>query len=332
MRNVGERPSCVGMLLMASRRKTITLGLPAALSLLAVFCAWHFHSSGEKAVLPMHQADPSGQASANAQQTHASARSMPEKAFRVAADGMVDIPDRFQLPGVARARSGASLKEWLLQYPPDQQAKMLDFNKKHFGVYMVNSPEQVAWMAQNGYPLPEDVVAAESLTVDDLRELAKRGNDKAAFLLRERNIETTKRKVDDYISQGKAATDFWTADPEGIRLLKDEKLTKDIASQSDSPYRGFLQTQEALLLSEQVGIDSTVIAGLSLARRLGDFRAGQFLSEYTADNPIREAMEVAANAVAQNDSMDIGLMQSRGCPRVGVPLGMSIPGAFAPVD
>jgi hypothetical protein len=218
------------------------------------------------------------------------------------------------------------------QFPPDQQQRILDFDEKHFGVYRVNSPEQVAWMAQNGYPLPEDVIAAEGLTDDDLRELARRGNDKAGFMLRERNIEKTRQKVDAYVAQGRTQADFWTGDPDAQQLAHDDRLTRQIIDQSNSPYKGFVQTQEAALLSEPMGIDSTVIAGLSWARRLGDFRAQQFMAEYVADDPIREAMQTAANAVASNDTRDFTLMQGRGCERIGTPPGISIPGAFAPVD
>jgi hypothetical protein len=62
-------------------------------------------------------------------------------------------------------------------------------------------------------------------------------------------------------------------------------------------------------------------------------RAGHGASEeYVADDPIREAMQAAANAVASNDTRDFTLMQGRGCERIGTPPGMFIPGAFAPVD
>lgn len=153
------------------------LWLPAVRLLLAALYAWHRHTTpAEKAIAPAAEsrADASGASSA--------APANPATAFRVAADGLADIPARFQLPGVRRARSGVNRKEWIAQYPPDQQQRILDFNQQHLGVFRVNSAEQVAWMAQNGYPLPEDVIAAEGLTDENLRELAKRGNDKAGFL------------------------------------------------------------------------------------------------------------------------------------------------------
>jgi len=309
--------------------QAILLGLSAALLPAALF-AWHLRVPPSERI--SSAAVASRQESADAAPARTRSAPAPEAAFRAAADGRVDIPPRFQLPGVAHARSAANLQEWVAQFPPDQQQRILDFDEKHFGVYRVNSPEQVAWMAQNGYPLPEDVIAAEGLTDDDLRELARRGNDKAGFMLRERNIEKTRQKVDAYVAQGRTQADFWTGDPDAQQLAHDDRLTRQIIDQSNSPYKGFVQTQEAALLSEPVGIDSTVIAGLSWARRLGDFRAQQFMAEYVADDPIREAMQAVANAVASNHTRDFTLMQSRGCERIGTPPGMSIPGAFAPVD
>lgn len=139
-----------------------------------------------------------------------------------------------------------------------------------------------------------------------------------------------KNKLDTYLTEGKTQSDFWMNDPEVSRLNSDENLTRQIIEQSNSP--GFVQAQESILRAEQVGIDATIIAGLLWAQRLGDFRAGQFLSEHTANDSLRQAMENAANAVAAIASSDIGLMQSRGCQRIGTPPGMFVPGNFAPVD
>ena len=320
------------MFLMSPKHRAIGLGLLAAL-LLAILCAWHLRiPSPEEASTPAAEYRIRSTPSSSTKSAASPPSSRPAAVFRIAPDGMVDVPIRFQLPGVARVRSAGSFKEWLSQYPLDQQQKIADFNKKHFGVYMVNAPEQVAWMAQNGYPLPEDIIAAESMTDGNLRELAKHGNDKAAFILRERNIVAIKEGIDAHIAQGKTQEDFWTRDPEAWRLAEDEKITKQIIDQSNSPYKGYVQAQEHALQTDPLAVDSTVIAGLLWASRLGDFRASQFVDEYVEGAPLRRAMLVAARAVNTNDAIDFGKMQSQGCQRIGTPPGMFIPGAFAPVD
>lgn len=317
---------------MSSRLKAFLVGLPAAFLLLAVLYAFHVRISGDGKISAQA---PDPQARADSAQSAAPAAPPvidAKAAFRVGSDGMVEIPARFQLPGVSRGRSGASLKEWMAQYPPDQQQKLLDFNKRHFGVYMVNAPEQVAWMAQNGYPLPEDVIAAENLSADELRALVERGNEKAGFLLRERYIGTLREKVDANLAQGRSQADFLANDPEARRILKDDLRARQVVDASDSPYKGYVMAQEALLSSEKVGMDSAVISGLLLAQHLGDFRAGQFVTEYTADDPVRLAMLSVASAVSTHAAEEMALMRSKGCQYVGPMPGRFIPGDFAPVD
>src|SRR3569623_1806774 len=82
---------------------------------------------------------------------------------KITADGTTAVPVQFQLPNVTRVRTARSYQEWLTQFPSLEQEKIELFNKAHFGLYRVNSREQVAWMAANGYPMPEDIVAAERL-------------------------------------------------------------------------------------------------------------------------------------------------------------------------
>jgi hypothetical protein len=181
--------------------------------------------------------------------------------FPVAYDGTVAIPTKFQLPGVGRAKSGVNSKEWLAQYPPDQQGKIRAFDKRHFGVYSVNSQQQVAWMAENGYPMPEDVIAAEKLSDADLREMAKQGNDKAGFLLRERNVAATKERLDAYHALGKTTSDFWSNDPDARQLRMDDASTTQLLQQSHSPFKGYVQAFGAAIEDDQMARDSGTAVG-----------------------------------------------------------------------
>jgi hypothetical protein len=239
---------------------------------------------------------------------------------------------RFQLPGVSRVKTGANFKDWVAQYPVDAQEKIIAFNKRHFGVYSINSPQQVAWMAENAYPMPEDVIAAEALSDSNLRELARNGNDKAGFLLRERDLATLKENFDAYAAQGKMQSDFWQSDPNASEQDKDMRMNTELMQQSNSPFKGYMQAQDSILETEPLGIDAKVIAGLEWASRLGDFRASQFLTEYIYNDPVRQAMATAASAVSVNDTQDIIRMRINGCTPVGAAPGKFIPGNFAPVE
>lgn len=293
---------------------------------------------GRPSNFPPASADPAKSgASRNSQPQKAPSQSQTSVLARakkqdVLPDGAVSIPARFQLPGVRVAKSGVSFKDWLAQYPADQQGKIQAFDKKFYGVYSVNSREQVAWLAQNGYPLPEDIVAAERLSDGYLRELARQGNEKAGFLLRERNIAETKTKLDAYRAQGRTDADFWDNDPDAQQLRLDALETTRLLQQSHSPFKGYVQAADALQIDDPVGREAAVIAGLEWASSLGDFRASQFLDAYVGTDPVRAAMLNAANAVNINAGTDKMLMQSEGCQNPGVAPGQFVPGSFAPVE
>jgi hypothetical protein len=304
--------------------------------LLSVAYFWmHGKSSNAPPVkVSTSTAEASAQGKAHQPTTQTPRSSAPALAAKpnVLPDGMVSIPARFQLPGVSVAKSGVNSKDWLAQFPADQQAKISAFNKRHFGLYQVNSREQVAWMAENGYPIPEDVIAAEKLSDADLRELAKQGNDKAGFMLRERTLDAIRSKLDEYHAQGRTDADFWSGDPMAAQISADELATTDLLNKSHSPYKGYVKAFGNGRQENQLAKDIDAIAGLEWALRLGDFRAAQFLNAYVQGNSNLEALVMVANEVSGDASTDSVLMKTTGCQNAGTAPGLFIPGDFAPVE
>lgn len=248
--------------------------------------------------------------------------------FAVAADGGVTIPPRFRLPGVDRVLSAPSYKEWLAQYPAYQQAKINAFNDAHFGVYRVNSREQVAWMAQNGYPMPEDVLAAEGMNDAALLALAEQGNDKAGFLLQERRAA----ELAAYLAKGGTRSDYFNG-LDGERRSRVNMELRQLMERSNSPYKGYAQASEALsgIYADPKDIDVQAIAGLYWARNLGDSRADQLIQDYVGSDSRRQLIWYAAASIGINDSISMSCMEESGGRRAGVPRGMGIPGNGAPV-
>lgn len=309
------------------------------IAIVLLLSAAYFWLHGRQSDTPSAKADPTKLGARGNSQPQKSLPQNPQASAPaqvakqiVLLDGTVSIPARFQLPGVQVAKSGVNSKDWLAQFPADQQAKISAFNRNHFGLYQVNSREQVAWMAENGYPMPEDVIAAEKLSDADLRGLARQGNDKAGFLLRERNLATIKAKLDEYRAQGRADSDFWANDPAAQQLTMDEIATTELLQQSHSPFKGYVKAMGNGREDNQLAKDVDVIAGLEWAQRLGDFRAAQFLSSYVQGNSSLEAMALAAGSVSVDANTDAMLIQSTGCQNAGSPAGMFIPGNFSPVE
>lgn len=329
MRRVGRFHEKIGLCLMTKSRRNWGGWLLVMVSaLLAATYLWHALERNKEATGPIDRVMANHASFNNAQL--ASLAPMVASRSTISADGTAVVPIQFQLANIGRVRTAPSFQEWLAQFPLGQQAKISAFNKAHFGVYRVNSRDQVAWMAANGYPMPEDVAAADSLSDRDLLKLANQGNDKAAFLLAERQ----NRELVAFLAEGGKKSAYFDGAEGRNRFIEQTKVDQ-LVKQSNSPYKGYIQASEAIsgLYADQGQdvIDVGVIAGLIWASQLGDTRAGQFVTDYVVENPMqRGVIAGAASAVALNDAVDMQFMQHHGGQRAGA-AGRGIPGGAAPV-
>ncbi|MEO8746249.1 MAG: hypothetical protein ABI379_01105 [Rhodanobacter sp.] len=304
-----------------TRRMRLWWLLATLVALFAVAFLWRYSDSKREATSPV------GQIVANpARVKRAQSTSLAPAAFSrptISADGTAAVPIRFQLANVSRVRTAPSFQEWLAQFPLDQQAKISAFDKAHFGVYRVSSREQVAWMAANGYPMPEDIVASESLADRDLLKLANQGNDKAAFLMAERQD----KELLAFLAEGGHRSDYFGG-IEGRDRIADDMTIDQLVKQSNSPYKGFLEAAEANggLYADQGGdaVDVRVIAGLVWAEQLGDLRASQFVDDYVGGDPQRMVILETASVVSSNAVVDTTFMAHSGGQRPGA-AGRGIP-------
>jgi hypothetical protein len=298
---------------------------------IALIVAAYFWPRSEPDKLALRQADQSvanHDSVKHAQSTSLAPTAVPRST--ISADGLAAVPVQFQLPGVGRVRTAPSFDEWLAQFPPDQQTQISAFNKSHFGVYRVNSREQVAWMAANGYPMPEDIVTADRLADRDLLKLANQGNDKAAFLLAERQ----NKELVAFLAKGGNKSAYYGG-MAGPNTIEEQTMTIDrLVKQSNSPYKGYIQASKAISglyageRDPQAVTDAYVIAGLIWASQLGDLRASNSVDDYAMGNPQRVTILGTASIVSLNDSVDMTYMQHHGGQRAG---GRGIPGGDAPV-
>jgi hypothetical protein len=264
-------------------------------------------------------------------QTSAEKKSvLHSKKLTVADDGTAPVPVRFQLPGVDRVRTASNFKDWLSQFPADQQPKISSFDLRHFGMYSVNSPEQVAWMAEMGYPMPEDVIVAQGMSDQDLRDLADHGNDKASFLLHEREIDELQSKYAELAAKGQNRSQFWNNDPSASQFGQDDKHYSQLLATSTSPFKGFVKAQDASLDEDTQYAPANVIAALLWAESFGDFRVDQFVQTYVGNDPMRAAMWSGALSMSVNSGSNMAALRSLGCP--GFNVGNAIPGTVTPVQ
>src|SRR5690606_27513218 len=94
-------------------------------------------------------------------------------------------------------------EQLLLRYTPEQQIRILAFYRE-FGegsfnlseyavkdIFSFRTVEQLRWLLSQGYPTPDDVLAAEVMTDAELEDLASAGNFKAAAFYLDRKAAAT---------------------------------------------------------------------------------------------------------------------------------------------
>ena len=231
----------------------------------------------------------------------------PAKRIPVADDGTVAVPARYQLPGVARVHStAANFDDWLKQYPAVDRERIKAFDTRYNGVYEIASPQQIAWMAQNGYPMPEDLIAAEGIDDATLRNLADHGNDKAGFLLHQRDVD----RLDGPMSKLDIST------PEGMALAQAIGEDYNLLSAPPSPFKGYVEAADSFRVYDDPMVQkSRLISGLLRASDLGDSRADYVLNEYIGNGMISDQEYVIATRVLLDAQSDRNFIAGAKCPQ-----------------
>lgn len=195
----------------------------------------------------------------------AASREQQDRRSRSSAEitATLPIPSGFQFAGIRETPAADSFDELLAQYSLEQRERIETFVGDYDqAAYAFSSAEELAWMAQRGFPMPDDILAAAEMSIDELKAQAEAGNVKAAFFYLSR--ETEDLPVNNY-----------TNEPEARRAIHDNAIL------GDSPFYGYI---EARRLSEQYpGHPSAFAPGLAWAAMIGDARASRRLAGVATD-------------------------------------------------
>lgn len=202
--------------------------------------------------------------------------------LRQGAGASSDAAPRTKEPIVTeRHRQRASSFFALLQsYDTTDQELLRRFDRRYHGALQFQSEEQLQWMSERGYPMPEDILEARTLSDEELRIAARGGEEKYLFLYADRVFQgliATKRQ---YLSSG-LDPDEVNEYPEFTRQSVEAMRISSELLQSDSPFAGYVMAQLHWITT---GDPFAQLAALHLTISRGDFRAHRI-----AENLIREA-------------------------------------------
>lgn len=229
------------------------------------------------------------------------------KYFPIASDGTTLVPRRYQLPGVARVRTASSFDEWLDQFPVEDRKRIKAFDARYRNVYEVASPQQIAWMARNGYPMPEDLIAAQGIDDHTLQDLATAGNAKAAFLLHDRLLDRLGNRNE---------RDLDLSNPDDEALSEALDKTDTLRLRTASAFSGYVQAADAFRVRIAPGEQKAqLISGLLRALQLGDGRAISTLLQMTSKGIIsNDEFAIASQVYTDSQSLRSLMIPSAQCP------------------
>ena len=196
---------------------------------------------------------------------------------------MLSVPSRFALfPGleVPEVDSWDALLEGL---EPEERALVEAFTARYPGAFQIKSVEQLRWMLERGYPMPEEILLAESMAVDSLIEMAKSGNDKAAMLAVDRLTDTEPRVELDFL--------------DGYERYKQNMPLMDQLHASCSPFGYYVAARSPYLVNPAGfdGVGDWELTHLLAALRLGDMRLEYLLNSTARENGYsREAISLVS--------------------------------------
>ena len=223
------------------------------------------------------------------------ANNAQEGAEPVRADAnAIGVPLKYQFGSVRSIAKADNDQQLLAGYSPEQQAQIrafyAGFGSTGLGgsygfdnVFSFKNTKQLEWLVKNGYPLPDDVLAASRMSAEELSAQAKQGNFKAKAMLLTREYENpTSLKVDGAPDSG-----------EMKKILAMGEHMNDVVAEG-SPFAGYVWAFEHRQKPVADG-RAGVIAGYAYASTLGDARADVFMGEFARVNPGMSATEAISS-------------------------------------
>jgi len=163
--------------------------MAAAIMVLIALLAWHFVRPQLAGTRDEQRAGIAGDASSEAEnedvaRTPVATTNHPPQAERLA------LPHDYALfPGLS-VPAASSWEELLAGLSPEERELAQAFADLYPEAYQFRTREQLEWMVDRGYPMPEEIIAARQMPLDDLLDKAINGNNlKAAMLARDRLLD-----------------------------------------------------------------------------------------------------------------------------------------------
>lgn len=214
----------------------------------------------------------SANASADKPQTSAAISDSPQAANTSANE--IVLPANFALPGLSKLPAANSWDEALSRLSEADRGYVAQKNSQYFDTLRFADTQTQRRLAAQGFPMPEEWLAARAMSDAELERLADGGNRKARIMLIDRAIELAapilrERGFDLKSDERALFTRFNLASAQATVLLNETR----------SPFAAY-QYAATLSYGGQGQMAEIGAASFTLAEELGDVRADALRRAY----------------------------------------------------
>lgn len=252
----------------------------AAIVALLLGIVWYVQSGLESSVVPSASVATDRQSS---NPERAIADQAAEEATPKSSGNEIPIPHRYRFADVAAIEAVEDEQDLYARYTPDEQERLRGFYRsygsgpsgaarKYFftDIFSFHSRAQLEWLVASGFPTPDEVLAAEPMSNEELRDMADSGNYKAAAFLLHREAPAEGR----LLKENPGSAD--NPNTEAFRLaVKNDELERQLLAEP-SAFSAYAIAASAAANEESY----KVLAAYELANLLGDQRATRFSAHY----------------------------------------------------
>lgn len=200
----------------------------------------------------------------------------------------VTLPSRLRFRGLAKVQSASSWGERLARLPKSEQAYLVEVSERYFGSLEFSSREAQRHLIQQGFPMPEEWLAARSLPDAELERLAEDGNLKAQMFMIDR--------VAQQIGPVRAVRGLTNTPADKAlfrRFVSATTIADKLLQTSGSPFAAYLAGR-IYSAGTQGNSPEYIASAFQLAEDLGDDRADDFRHNFFQKHPELDANTVMA--------------------------------------
>ncbi|MBB1087711.1 hypothetical protein H4F99_04330 [Lysobacter sp. SG-8] len=174
------------------------------------------------------------------------------------------------------------------QLPKSEEAWLRELNDQYADALAFGSPEEQQRLISQGFPMPEEWIAAKSMSTMELEALANTGNSKAKMFY-------VDRVSDEIGSIRQSGQGLDTSSSEDMALLSRvaaaNTMVLQLMKSTRSPFAAYLDGRINTAMT-QYGPPESMASAILLAGDLGDVRASDLRARYFHAHPDMNAAEI----------------------------------------